>query len=100
MVMLLLAALGGSQLHEWARQRIVQLSVLAEIDQTPVAAATQVAAPAADALAEQPAPAEAAAEVAAPAEIVKPINILLLGTDERPDEFGPTRTDTIIVLSI
>jgi len=29
-----------------------------------------------------------------------PINILLLGTDERPDESGPPRTDTIILLTL
>lgn len=29
-----------------------------------------------------------------------PINILLLGTDDRPDEHGPPRTDTIILLTL
>jgi LCP family protein required for cell wall assembly len=29
-----------------------------------------------------------------------PINILLLGTDDRPDEQGPPRTDTIILLTL
>lgn len=29
-----------------------------------------------------------------------PINILLLGTDDRPDENGPPRTDTIILLTL
>ncbi|MCB0189433.1 MAG: LCP family protein, partial [Caldilineaceae bacterium] len=29
-----------------------------------------------------------------------PINILLLGTDDRPDEVGPARTDTIILLTL
>ena len=35
---------------------------------------------------------------AAPA--LAPINILLLGTDDRPDEQGPPRTDTIILLTL
>ncbi len=29
-----------------------------------------------------------------------PINVLLLGTDERPDEGGPLRTDTMILLTL
>ncbi|MCB0125574.1 MAG: LCP family protein, partial [Caldilineaceae bacterium] len=29
-----------------------------------------------------------------------PVNILLLGTDDRPDEVGPARTDTIILLTL
>ena len=38
------------------------------------------------------------AELASPA--FAPINILLLGTDDRPDESGPPRTDTIILLTL
>ncbi|MFN3981473.1 MAG: LCP family protein, partial [Caldilinea sp.] len=33
------------------------------------------------------------------AELEPVVNILLLGTDERPDEYSPPRTDTIILLS-
>ncbi len=35
-----------------------------------------------------------------PARLEKPMRILLLGTDKRPDEPGPCRTDTMILLSI
>lgn len=38
------------------------------------------------------------ANVTSPA--LAPINILLLGTDDRPDENSPPRTDTIIVLTL
>ena len=33
-------------------------------------------------------------------QALAPINILLLGTDDRPDENGPPRTDTIILLTL
>ncbi len=35
-----------------------------------------------------------------PAEALAAINILLLGTDDRPDEVGPSRTDTMILLTL
>lgn len=34
------------------------------------------------------------------ASALVPINILLLGTDDRPDEVGPARTDTLILLTL
>ncbi len=40
------------------------------------------------------------ADAAITPEPVELLNILLLGTDERPDEYGPTRTDTMILLSV
>ena len=40
------------------------------------------------------------ANTSQPAVVLPPINILLLGTDERPAENEPARTDTIIVLSL
>ena len=38
--------------------------------------------------------------IADTASSLAPINILLLGTDERPDESSPPRTDTIILLTL
>jgi len=100
-VVLVLAFAFGARLHDWARTRILQSSILATL-----AASAQVApaaaAPAAAAQQEaQPATeqtAVAAAAVATPS--APPINILLLGTDERPDEPGPSRTDTMILLTV
>ncbi len=101
-VVLALAILFGGRLHDWAQQRIVQTSILAELadtTETPAvviradddAAVTLPAAPSSDAI--QPVAEQ-------PAAVLEPVvNILLLGTDERPDEFSPPRTDTIILLS-
>lgn len=106
-VVLTLALLFGWRLHDWAQQRIVQTSILAELVDR--ASASGVAAP-------QPAtsppevahnqPSQAASDasiqpvVDQPSKALEPVvNILLLGTDERPDEYSPPRTDTIILLS-
>jgi LCP family protein required for cell wall assembly len=97
-----LAALLGLRMHDWARQRIVQSSILATIG-TPIvsaadAVATEMAAPdLSGSAASQP---QAAAPVVTPEPTPSFINILLLGSDERPDETGPSRTDTMILLSI
>ena len=97
-----LAALLGLRMHDWARQRIVQSSILATIG-TPIvsaadAVATEMAAPdLSGSAASQP---QDAAPVVTPEPTPSFINILLLGSDERPDETGPSRTDTMILLSI
>ena len=91
----------GARLNTWARERIVQSSIIASLDQeTSVAAAPPPTAA-------TPAPGQEAAAVvptATPAPVVTPtpapINVLLLGTDERPDEGVPMRTDTMILLSL
>jgi polyisoprenyl-teichoic acid--peptidoglycan teichoic acid transferase len=100
LVVLVLALVLGTRLNSWARERIVQSSVIAAFDEeTSVAAAPTLAAatPAAD----QPG---VVVPTATPAPDVTPtpapINVLLLGTDERPDEGGPLRTDTMILLSL
>ncbi len=47
----------------------------------------------------QPASGKASGVASAPRKVnLKPVNILLLGTDRRPGETDPTRTDTMIVL--
>jgi len=94
----------GMRVHDWARHRIVQTSILAELADTPtiapVAVSTAVAPPIAETPAAGSAPVQVVADAAvapAPAQL---LNILLLGTDERPDEYGPTRTDTMILLTV
>lgn len=100
-----LALLLGTRLHEWARQRIVQTSILAELTDAPVAAPSSISsASAAPSVEPQPvandAPAQLVVDAGAQPEPAQLLSILLLGTDERPDEYGPTRTDTMILLSI
>ena len=97
----MLAGVLGARLNTWARERIVQTSIIASLDQeTSVAAAPppMVATPASgqDAVAVVPTATPAPAVTPTPA----PINVLLLGTDERPDEGAPMRTDTMILLSL
>ncbi|GIV68781.1 LCP family protein [Caldilinea sp.] len=99
---LILAIVAGVHLHDWAQQRVVRSSILFELDKIvkPVkvnnAVQPEVSAP----VEGQPAASAAAPTERADAPAEQPVvNILLLGTDERPDEYGPPRTDTIILLS-
>ena len=83
MVALALALVFGSRLHDWARQRIVQMSVLAEVTEQvipqPVAADPQgVPAPVEEAPGAAQEVADAGPDAIAP--VVEPVNILLLGT--------------------
>lgn len=100
---LVLALLFSVRLHDWAQQRIVQTSILAELVDVAAPAPGVVMRPeTTQPVEEQPmvssAPIQAVADK--PATTVEPVvNILLLGTDERPDEYSPPRTDTIILLS-
>jgi LCP family protein required for cell wall assembly len=104
-VVLLAAGVLGVRLNSWARERIVQSSIVASFDEeTSVAAA-----PATGTLpAATPVPDQAAGGPAVPTATSTPavtptpapINVLLLGTDERPDEGAPLRTDTMILLSL
>ena len=100
-VVLVLAGVLGARLNTWARERIVQSSIIASLNQeTSVAAApaptVATPAPGQDAVALVPTATPAPAVTPTPA----PINVLLLGTDERPDEGAPMRTDTMILLSL
>ncbi|HAJ37565.1 MAG TPA: hypothetical protein DCL15_18000 [Chloroflexi bacterium] len=96
------ALLFGVRVHDWARQRIVQTSILAQLADAPapVAGRTAVATPIVAPPVSNDAPAQMVADAAITPEPVELLNILLLGTDERPDEYGPTRTDTMILLSV
>jgi LCP family protein required for cell wall assembly len=103
-IVLVLALTMGVRVHDWARQRIVQTSILAEVAVDPVVAppATiqeEAAQPVVEVPASNDEPVQTVAEAAEP-EPVDLLNILLLGTDERPDEYGPTRTDTMILLTV
>jgi LCP family protein required for cell wall assembly len=102
---LVMAVVLGLRLNTWARERIVQTSVVASLQEQATTApdAAVAAAPAAA----TPAPgAGAGIAVATPTAAPDvtptpaPINVLLLGTDERPDEGGPLRTDTMILLTL
>ncbi len=99
---LTLAIVAGVHLHDWAQQRVVRSSILFELDKIvkPVKVNDAVQ-PAVNAPLEgQPAASAAVPTERADAPAEQPVvNILLLGTDERPDEYGPPRTDTIILLS-
>jgi LCP family protein required for cell wall assembly len=99
LVVLVVAGLLGLRLNSWARDRIMQTSVVAWLEEqattAPIAAAPTPVTPAAG---EQtsitvatPTPAPDVTPTPAP------INILLLGSDERPDEGGAGLTDTIIL---
>jgi LCP family protein required for cell wall assembly len=96
------AALFGSyELYQWARWTIV--------DTYSPTLALHEAAPAITIPNEQAATTADTASVAVntantndnrAASALAPINILLLGTDDRPDEVGPARTDTLILLTL
>lgn len=101
LVVLVLAVILGTRLNTWARERIVQSSIIATLNQeTSVAAEPPPAAatPAPDRQAAAVVPTATSAPAVTPTPA--PINVLLLGTDERPDEGGPMRTDTMILLSL
>ncbi len=102
---LAVAVIGGNLLHEWARQRILNQSSLSVV--TDLSAYIEGAAEG-----ETPSAAEGADDAAAaPAGEqmgqddvrsvnVPAINVLLLGTDARPDEVDAPRTDTMILASL
>lgn len=102
LVVVLLAIMLGTRLNTWAHDRIVQSSVIAWLDEqttaAPVAAAPAVGTP------EPAGGGSITVATPTPAPNVTPtpapINVLLLGTDERPDEGGPLRTDTMILLTL
>lgn len=97
-----LSTVTGLWLYHWARSQIVQSSPLALGDWT--ARATQSALPTVGGgdAAGEPAASNDAPTVTQPdtPPALPPINILLMGTDARPDEIGPPRTDTLILLTL
>ncbi|RIK40960.1 MAG: hypothetical protein DCC55_13455 [Chloroflexi bacterium] len=91
------AGAGAFWLYDWARTRIVESSPYA----TSAWPAPQTAVTS-DAVSESAVPAdgESPAQVVEQTPTIQPINVLLMGTDARPDEFGPTRTDTLMLLTL
>lgn len=93
-VVMALAFWGGYTLFGWARDRVVGQLPVFNNSAAAVIAETGVDA----AVAGAPESAGTPAVEAVPR--TPPVNILLLGTDERPDEGGPQRTDTIILATL
>jgi LCP family protein required for cell wall assembly len=102
-IILSIALLAGSFLHEIARNYTLASNPLPNLDSI---APVIVAAPAVSESATQvelPIIAESIEEVRStiPENIPQErINILLLGTDERPDDYTPPRTDTMMVVTL
>jgi LCP family protein required for cell wall assembly len=100
---LLVAVLLSGRFYSWSRDRVLRQSPVATWEQED--AAILAAAPNQDAATDAAVAAEAvtpaARNDAQPAPpLVQPINILLLGTDARPDDVDPARTDTMMLLSL
>lgn len=96
-----IAVVAGKWLYDWSRLRILGESQLASLDLLPSTFRIQLADPAAETTGDSATveSADSTASVAeAPVEIA-PINVLLLGTDARPDEVDVPRTDTMILLT-
>ena len=98
----------SSRLFDWTRSRMLDNSALATIDsitaslneaaQPAMNAASSADAGQVTAVDQAPQP-DAVSEASAPPAIPA-INVLLLGTDARPDETGPPLTDTMILLTL
>jgi len=97
-VVLLLAMGAGMWLHDWAADQLIQsfsLTRLAASPTPPAAAPEQLVLLPPSVKKEGALPA-----TTSPSASLSPsVQILLLGTDERPDEYSPPRTDTLILLS-
>lgn len=101
-LMLLVVGIGSSFLYNWARQRIVQSSPLSAIQEVNLAHS-----PALTTDGEPVVAVNAADQSSAPEETnrtavagQRPLNVLLLGTDARPEDTEAARTDTIILLTL
>ncbi len=102
-LLMVVTAFASHQLYHWARLRMLGMSPLPQLEAISQEAAQatdtaaqdddRVASPAGQPLAANDAPVDAAPPVPA-------INVLLLGTDARPDDPSSPRTDTMIVLTL
>jgi polyisoprenyl-teichoic acid--peptidoglycan teichoic acid transferase len=101
LLVLSVAAIGSFWLYNWARTRIVESSPYAagawSARTKPRPEARALVGVSAGAAAPG---AESAEQATAPAPSIQPINVLLLGTDARPDDLGPPRTDTLMLLTL
>ncbi|MCB0089482.1 MAG: hypothetical protein KDE54_16365, partial [Caldilineaceae bacterium] len=99
---ILVVGLGSNFLYNWARQRIVQSSPLNALQEINVADnpvfATQDEPVVAVAQADQSAAPEESNRTSVTSQHA--INVLLLGTDARPEDTEAARTDTIILLTL
>ncbi|HXF63988.1 MAG TPA: LCP family protein, partial [Caldilineaceae bacterium] len=90
-------------LYDWARLRILNSSSVAELADWNVLLPGNLGEGAGQsddaAIAGEAAGAPSEENSAQPAVTVPAINVLLLGTDARPDESAPPRTDTMILLT-
>jgi polyisoprenyl-teichoic acid--peptidoglycan teichoic acid transferase len=98
-VVMLVSLWAGYSMFGWARDRIAgDLPIFEDEVAVPAPGAVQTAAAAAQ-VAPSTALQSGAVDVAA-APVSTALNVLLMGTDERPQEGGPQRTDTIILLTL
>lgn len=100
-VLFLVTVVVGGWLYSWANSRVVQSWPLNTINEPaaeiPMPAASQEAGIVVDAASSN----ITASTVDTPSAISIPrLNILLLGTDARPDDTEPARTDTMILLAL
>lgn len=90
----------SNYLYDWARLRILKASPIPAVESIAISIN-----PGGDTTPQQPVVAPdseaSAAESMGSREVnVNAINVLLLGTDARPDDVGPPLTDTLILLSL
>ncbi len=99
---LVFAGFAATNLHDWARTRILDTSILGRVDTlVPLPSVDGSNSAASEATTMVSGEATDMDVVVAPAGATfEPINILLMGTDARPDELGPPLTDTLILLSL
>ena len=99
---LLVAAVVSPRLYDWAQTRILD-SAAAFRDaalQSIGEAAVADAPPVYDVATENDGDVPQLAPVEQPAPESEPINVLIIGTDARPDDYGPPLTDTLILVSL
>lgn len=102
-IVLSIAVLAGSFLYEAARNHALISNRLPDLDKIAPAIVITAADPPAERQADAPLSPEIIEEIreALPDDIPhERINVLLLGTDERADEYGPPRTDTMMLVTL
>lgn len=101
-IILVVVILGSGPLYRWARDRILETSPLAVAEQLAQTGQERVsdagAQPESNGVERSSLSKEQRS--AAPSDDLPPINILLMGTDARPEDTKPARTDTMMLLSL
>ncbi len=99
-VLVLGAAMVGSyQLYQWARWTVVDTYSVSSTLAVPQGQAVNDGERSVASAGVAPSESNSANNTGA-ASVLQPFNILLLGTDDRADEAGPARTDTMILLTL